>query len=215
MLAAPSQESITAVVLAGGRGLRMGGFDKGLQLFNDLPLAQHALNRLLPQVGNVIINSNRNHADYANFGVPVWPDSDALGEFAGPLAGMVAGLQHCTTPYFLTVPCDAPLFPADLAARLSTALAESNADFAVAASLDANGSLREQSVFCLMRASMLPSLLRYTAAGGRKVSDWTARHKVVQVAFDQPGDDPNAFFNANTLADLQSLAKPFKRPDLV
>ena len=215
MVAAPQNETITAVILAGGRGSRMGGVDKGLQLFNGLPLAQHALKRLQPQVGTVVLNANRNAAAYEMFGVSVWPDSDALGEFAGPLAGMVAGLQHCTTPYLLTVPCDAPLFPADLAARLSKALAGSNSDFAVAASLDANGTLREQSVFCLMRASMLPSLLRYTAAGGRKVSIWTAQHKVVQVTFDQPGDDPNAFFNANTLADLQSLAKPFKRPDLV
>ena len=215
MVAAPQKETITAVILAGGRGSRMGGVDKGLQLFNGVPLAQYALKRLQPQVASVMLNANRNLLEYEAFGVPVWPDDDELGEFAGPLAGITAALQHCTTPYLLTVPCDAPLFPADLAARLSAGLAQVQADFAVAASLEADGTLRAQSVFCLMRSSMLASLLRYTAAGGRKVSDWTAQYPVVQVAFNQPGDDANAFFNANTLADLQSLARPLTRFALI
>ena len=196
---------ITAVILAGGRGSRMGGLDKGLQLFNGVPLVLHALKRLQPQVGSVVINANRNLAAYQSFGVPVVTDPDGLDEFAGPLAGVQAALQHCSTPYLLTVPCDAPLFPVDLAVRLAAALAPSPADIAVAASLDSNATLREQSVFCLIRVETLASLVAYTAAGGRKVSSWTTQHRVVQVPFNLTGDDANAFFNANTLAALEGL----------
>ena len=217
---------ITGVVLAGGRGTRMGGVDKGLQLFNGVALAKHALDRLLPQVGHVMLNANRNILDYQSFGFPVWADTDEISylaelpdppaltaqpNFNGPLAGMLAALRHCTTPYLLTVPCDAPLFPADLALRLSNALVREAADIAVAASPDSDGKLRQQSVFCLMRADLLASLTHYTALGGRKVSDWTAQHRCVQVPFDQPADDPRAFFNVNTLdalSALQGLAKP-------
>ena len=226
---APIKANITGVVLAGGRGMRMGGVDKGLQLFKGVALIKHALDRLLPQVGHVMLNANRNLADYESFGVPVWADADEISQLAeppapfalpdppdlpelppspnfnGPLAGMMAALRHCTTPYLLTVPCDAPLFPADLASRLSVALVLAEADIAVAASPDADGRLHQQSVFCLLRSDLLASLTRYIAAGGRKVSDWTAQHKCVQVSFDQPADDPNAFFNANTLAALNAL----------
>ena len=108
---------ITALVLAGGRGSRMGGVDKGLQGFRGLPLALHALQRLQPQVGRVMISANRNLPAYEAFGVPVWPDG--LADHAGPLAGFLTALEHCTTPWLLTVPCDSPRFPADLAARLA------------------------------------------------------------------------------------------------
>ena len=207
MLAPPRKESITAVILAGGRGSRMGGVDKGLQHFHGVPLAQQALLRLLPQVGNVIINANRNIAEYESFGVPVWPDDNALGEFAGPLAGMTAALRHCTTPYLLTVPCDAPLFPLDLAARLANAFASADVDFAVA-SAPQSGLPGEpcspQPVFSLMKAAMRESLLAYTQPGGRKVSAWMLQHRVVYVPFDQAGDAANAFFNANTLEELNT-----------
>ena len=207
MLAPPRKESITAVILAGGRGSRMGGVDKGLQLFHGVPLAQQALLRLLPQVGNVIINANRNIAEYESFGVPVWPDDNALGDFAGPLAGMTAALRHCTTPYLLTVPCDAPLFPLDLAARLANAFASADVDFAVASAPHSGlpgEPCRPQPVFSLMRAAMLESLLAYTQLGGRKVSAWMLQHRVVYVPFDQAGDAANAFFNANTLEELNT-----------
>jgi molybdopterin-guanine dinucleotide biosynthesis protein A len=115
-------EAITGLILAGGRGSRMGGVDKGLQNFNGVPLALHTLMRLSPQVGEVMVNANRNLAAYEAFGVPVWPDSTGLGEFAGPLAGFLTGLERCETPYLLTVPCDTPLFPDDLVARLAQAL---------------------------------------------------------------------------------------------
>ena len=207
MLAPPRKESITAVILAGGRGSRMGGVDKGLQLFHGVPLAQQALLRLLPQVGNVIINANRNIAEYESFGVPVWPDDNAFGDFAGPLAGMTAALRHCTTPYLLTVPCDAPLFPLDLAARLANAFASADVDFAVA-SAPHSGLPGEpcspQPVFSLMKAAMRESLLAYTQLGGRKVSAWMLQHRVLYVPFDQAGDAANAFFNANTLEELNT-----------
>ena len=115
-----AREQITGLVLAGGRGSRMGGVDKGLQSYHGVPLALHALLRLAPQVGSAMINANRNLAAYESFGVPVWPD--ALPDFAGPLAGFLAGLEHCETPYLVTLPCDSPLFPEDLVARLAQAL---------------------------------------------------------------------------------------------
>ena len=198
-------ESITAVILAGGRGSRMGGVDKGLQNFNGVPLALHTLLRLSPQVGGVMINANRNLAAYESFGVPVWPDSTGLGEYAGPLAGFMTGLERCETPYLLTVPCDTPLFPHDLVSRLADAFEEHSADFAVASAPEEDGQLRPQPVFCLMGTHLLESLVSFTQSGGRKIDAWTALHKVVHVPFNLPGDDTQAFFNANTLAELHRL----------
>ena len=198
-------EAITAVILAGGRGSRMGGADKGLQNFNGVPLALHTLMRLSPQVGDVMINANRNLAAYESFGVPVWADATSLGEFAGPLAGFMTGLERCETPYLLTVPCDTPLFPHDLVARLADAFEADGADFAVASALEEDGQIKAQPVFCLMGIHMLESLIAFTKAGGRKIDAWTSQHKVVHVPFDLPGDDAQAFFNANTLAELHKL----------
>ena len=198
-------EAITGVILAGGRGSRMGGVDKGLQNFNGVPLALHTLMRLAPQVGQIMINANRNLSAYESFGVPVWPDATGLGDYAGPLAGFITGLERCETPYLLTVPCDTPLFPADLVDRMAEAMARENADFAVAAACEEDGQLRPQPVFCLMNVDMLESLAGFTQAGGRKIDAWTAQHKTVIVPFDQPGDTAHAFFNANTLAELHQL----------
>ncbi|WP_432731506.1 molybdenum cofactor guanylyltransferase MobA [Variovorax sp. W6] len=198
---------ITGLVLAGGRGSRMGGVDKGLQPFNGAPLALHAMRRLAPQVGTLMVNANRNLAEYEAFGAPVWPDS--LADYPGPLAGFLTGLEYCATPWLLTVPCDTPLFPPDLAARLAEAAVAGQADIAMAVapepSEDGGTALRPQPVFCLLRAGLRDSLLRYTTAGGRKVHTWIAQHRAVQVPFDRPGDAPDAFFNANTLAELHAL----------
>ncbi|KQX20673.1 molybdenum cofactor guanylyltransferase MobA [Variovorax sp. Root434] len=197
---------ITGLLLAGGRGSRMGGADKGLQPFNGEPLALHAIRRLGPQVGQLIVNANRNLADYEAFGVPVWPDS--LADYPGPLAGFLTGLEHCTTPWLLTVPCDTPLFPPDLAARLAEAVAAENAEIAMVNAPELSEGemvLRLQPVFCLLRADLRESLRRYTEAGGRKVQAWTAQHRTVHVPFNRPGDAPDAFFNANTLAELHAL----------
>jgi len=196
---------ITGLILAGGRGSRMGGVDKGLQNFNDVPLALHTQLRLSPQVGELLINANRNLAAYESFGVPVWPDAASLGDFAGPLAGFLTGLERCETAFMMTVPCDTPLFPRDLVLRLAAAMEAEDADIAIAAAREEDGQLRAQPVFCLMHSELLESVVRFTQSGGRKIDAWTALHKTVLVPFDLPSDDPKAFFNANTLAELHQL----------
>lgn len=194
-IAAPD---ITGLVLAGGRASRMGGVDKGLQTHRGMPMALYTLLRLQRQVGVVMVNANRNLAAYEAMGVAVWPD--ALPDYPGPLAGMLAGLEHGETPWLLTVPCDTPDFPDDLAARLGQAVAEQGADIAMAATRE-DGVLRNQPVFCLMRSMLMEDLMACLQAGERKIDRWTARHRCVSVEFD----DPAAFFNANTLDELRQL----------
>jgi molybdenum cofactor guanylyltransferase len=194
---------ITGVILAGGRGSRMGGADKGLQNFNGMPLALHTLMRLQPQVGEVMVNANRNLGAYESFGVPVWPD--VLGDYPGPLAGFLTALERCETPWLVTVPCDTPLFPHDLVARLAAAAQEHDAEIAMAAAREEDGQIRPQPVFCLMRVELMESLVKFTQSGGRKIDAWTVQHKTALVTFDQPGDEARAFFNANTLAELHQL----------
>ena len=192
------QPAITALLLAGGRGTRMGGVDKGLQEFNGTPLARHALARLAQQTlppAELAINANRHLDDYRAFGVPVWPDS--LPGFPGPLAGFLTGLAHCRTPLLLTLPCDVPRLPLSLCEQLAQALQVSGADIAMAS------AGRAQPVFCLMRAdtSLHDDLAARLAEGSRQVEAWTARHRRVTVPFD----DPHAFANANTLQELRAL----------
>ena len=194
------RDDITGLVLAGGRGSRMGGVDKGLQAHLGMPLAMHALLRLSPQVGEVMINANRNLAAYESMGAPVWPD--ALPDYPGPLAGFLAGLEHCATPYLATVPCDSPHFPADLVARLAERLDAAAAEIAIAATRE-DGELRLQPVFCLMNATVIESLIRFTASGQRKIDAWTATLRHVAVEFD----DARAFINANTVAELRGLQR--------
>ncbi len=198
---------ISAIILAGGRGTRMGGVDKGMQSFNGTPLALHAAQRLQRQqggpLGAVMINANRNRAAYEAFGVAVW--SDSLADYAGPLAGFLTGLEHCPTPYLLTLPCDTPLFPLDLVQRMARALDCDGAEIAMAAAPEEDGKLRAQPVFCLLRCELHASLMQFTAEGGRKIDRWTAQHRTVPVPFDLPGDEARAFFNANTLDELHSL----------
>lgn len=201
---------ITAIVLAGGRGSRMGGADKGLQNFQGTPLALHTVLRLQVQegdlVGELMINANRNLSAYEAFGAPVWPDT--LNDYAGPLAGFMTGLERCETPYLLTVPCDTPLFPLDLAQRMAKAFEDETTEIAMAAALEEDGQLRAQPVFCLMRVELLESLVAFTQAGGRKIDRWTDQHKTVLVPFNLPSDDARAFCNTNTLAELHALENP-------
>lgn len=199
------KQDITGLVLAGGRGSRMGGADKGLQNFNGVPLALYTLLRLQPQVGEVLVNANRNLSAYESFGVPVWPD--ALADYAGPLAGFLTGLEQCETPWLVTVPCDTPLFPADLVARLAQAAEREDAEIAMASGPEQDGQLRTQPVFCLLRRELLESLVKFTQGGGRKIDAWTALHRTVVVPFDRPADDPRAFYNANTLDELRGLER--------
>lgn len=202
----PTQH-ITGLILAGGQGQRMGGVDKGLQNFHDIPLALHTLMRLGPQVAHVMINANRNLTAYESFGASVWPD--ATTDFAGPLSGFLVGLEHAKTPYVLTVPCDTPRLPLDLAERLATAMALENAEIAMAAAPETDNKgqthIRTQPVFCLMKVELYEHLVQFTHAGGRKIDAWTGQHSTVIVPFDNPSDDPLAFTNVNTLSELQAL----------
>ena len=191
-------EDITGLVLCGGRGSRMGGADKGLQNFKGVPLAMHALLRLGLQTGHVMINANRNLAAYESMGVPVWPDP--IGDFAGPLAGWLAGLERCETPYLVTVPCDTPHFPADLVEKLAAALRAEDADIAMAATLE-DGQVQLQPVFCLLKTGLMESLVAYLHAGQAKIDRWTAQHRCATVVFD----DTAAFANANTAQELARL----------
>ena len=196
-------EDITGLVLAGGRGSRMGGVDKGLQNHLGMPLALHCLLRLQLQVGPAMLNANRNLGAYESMGVPVWPDLQA--DFAGPLAGMLVGLEHCETPWLVTVPCDTPNFPLDLVERLAAAAQTEDADIAMAATQepDAQGQpvVQVQPVFCLLKASLLESLQTFLDSGQRKIDRWTAQHRCAIAVFD----DSAAFFNANTVEELRRL----------
>ena len=195
-----AREDITGIVLAGGRGSRMGGVDKGLQNHKGVPLALHALLRLQPQVGEAMVNANRNLGAYESMGVPVWPD--AQSDFPGPLAGVLVGLERCETPYLVTVPCDTPNFPLDLVERLARGLHAEDAELAMAATRE-QGEVVAQPVFCLLKADLLESLVKYLQSGQRKVDRWMAQHRVATVVFD----DTLAFDNANTIEELQRLQR--------
>lgn len=194
-------ERITGAVLAGGRGSRMGGVDKGLQPFRGATMVQHVIERLAPQVDCMMINANQNLPVYRQLGVPVWPDE--IPGFAGPLAGLHASLRHCETAYLATVPCDSPFLPADLVARLRAGLLESDADLAVA--VTGSGEARQpQPVFCLLKRELLASLDDFLQAGGRKIGQWHAQLRAVEVRFE----DEAAFENINTLGELQKFDAP-------
>jgi molybdopterin-guanine dinucleotide biosynthesis protein A len=197
-IATIAREEITGLILAGGQGRRMGGIDKGLQSFRGIPLARHALQRLSPQVGQVAVNANRNVAAYAAMGAPVWPDT--APDFPGPLAGMLAGLARCETPYLAVVPCDAPQFPLDLVDRLARGLLRRNADLAMAATCHSDGSMQSQPVFCLLRSSLQERLASDLRRGAHKVERWIEQQAHATVVFE----DPSLFLNINTLPQLEN-----------
>ncbi|HAJ71882.1 MAG TPA: molybdenum cofactor guanylyltransferase MobA [Methylophilaceae bacterium] len=186
---------ISAIILSGGRASRMGGADKGLVIFQQKPLIQHVIERLTPQVDEILINANRELPSYERFSLAVLQDETP--DFIGPLAGFSLGLQHAKNDYLLTVPCDSPLLPQDLAQRLITKLIEQQAEIAVASS---NGNAHP--VFCLMKKSVLPSLTIFLAQGERKVSAWQKRQRYIEVDFSDCND---AFTNLNTFEDLKAL----------
>jgi molybdenum cofactor guanylyltransferase len=176
----------------------MGGADKGLLPFRGLSLIQHVIGRLSSQVDTLIINANQNLGEYAKFNLPVY--SDEIADYAGPLAGLQAGLRHCQTPYLLTSPCDSPLLPMNLAERMLDELRDNSADLAVAAT-GTMESLQLHPVFCLLKTELLPQLTSYLQSGGRKVREWQASQNMTQVCFP----DENAFRNLNTLEELRTL----------
>ena len=182
--------SVSGIILAGGLGRRMGGVDKGLQLLRGKPMIEHVLERLAPQVDEIVINANQNLERYAAFGHRVV--SDRISGFAGPLAGLHAGLEAISQPLALTVPCDSPFLPSDLVSRLRRHLGDN--DLAVAKTGD-----QAHPVFALVRRSVAENLQAFLAGGGRKIDAWYAALRVVEVQFD---DEADAFRNINTLEEL-------------
>jgi len=189
---------VTGLVLAGGQGSRMGGVDKGLAPFRGRPLVAHVIERLAPQVDEILVNANRNPEAYAGFGHRVV--ADEIPGFAGPLAGFERGLAHARGELVATVPCDSPFLPADLVSRLRAALEAANAEIAVAKT-----GAQSHPVFCLMRRGVHASLADFLASGQRKIDKWYAALAVVEVAFD---DEPEAFANINTRDELAGHEKP-------
>ena len=198
MTAFPSREAIAGVVLAGGLGRRMSGDgsgeDKGLRPFAGRPLAAHAIARLAPQVGALVINANRNIDAWRAFGLPVVPDR--LGGFVGPLAGLHAAMAWADAPWIATVPCDSPMLPVDLVARLAEAAAAADAQVAVART----GS-RAHPVFALAQRALAEDLERFLVSGRRRIDAWYAPLRVVEVPFE----DERAFVNINTPDELRQL----------
>ena len=186
---------ITGVILAGGRGRRMGGVDKGLQPLRGRPMVAWVIERFAPQVNEVLINANQNLERYGALGHRVIPDE--ITGFAGPLAGLHRGLTEAAHDLVATVPCDSPFLPRDLVARLRAALEHNQADIAVAKT-----GAQPHPVFCLCRRSVLPGLGAFLAGGGRKIDAWYVKLRVVEVAFD---DNPDAFSNINTGDELRAF----------
>lgn len=190
--------TVTGVVLAGGQGSRMGGVDKGLQEFRGKPMAAHAIERLAPQVDEILINANRNAQAYERFGHRVI--ADEIEGFAGPLAGFERGLAHARGELVVTVPCDSPFLHADLVARLRDALERDRAQVAVAKTGD-----QVHPVFCLMRREVHESLRQFLASGQRKIDRWYPQLRATLVGFD---DEAQAFMNVNTREELEALSRP-------
>ncbi len=191
---------ITGLILAGGRATRMGGVDKGLQPLNGEAMVAHVLRGLRPQVGAMLINANRNQDAYRKFGAPVLPD--LVTGYAGPLAGLHAGLAQCRTPWLVTAPCDSPLLPDDLVMRLAAALQRDDSDVAVAATGDESARQRHP-VFMLVKTSLLPQLSVWLDAGGRKVDDWLRSLKCAETPFDNEA----LFENVNTNEQLDQISQ--------
>jgi len=183
---------VAGVILAGGRGSRMGGQDKGWVIWQGRPLVEHVLERLLPQVDDVIISANRNVARYRGLGFPVVEDDHIRhGAYAGPLAGMLAGLERSTAAWVVCVPCDAPALPDDLVARL---LAGAGGDDAPALAVSGG---RRQPVFCLLPRTLAPRLAQALSAGERRPTVFLESIGAREVAFD----DESGFANLNAHGD--------------
>lgn len=191
-----TRADVTGIVLAGGQGRRMGNVDKGFVELAGRPLVAHVVARLAPQVATLVVNANRNANRYAEFGYPVV--ADTVGGYAGPLAGLHAGLAAAKTDFAVTSPCDSPFLPDDLVERLTAAFDARRIDIAVARTFD-----QAHPVFALARRSLLPHLAHFLESGGRKIDAWYATLPMAEVAFD---DEADAFRNINTPAELAQSA---------
>lgn len=182
----------------------MGGVDKGLQRHGGIALAELARRRLAPQVGRMAINANRNVETYRTMVADVWPDDQP--DFAGPLAGIMAGLTNATTPYLAIVPCDSPYFPHDLVSRLAQAMSAHDAQIAMAFTRDGDQP-QGQPVFALMRTDVRDHLAAALRRGQRKIMEWARELVLAEVLFD----DASAFANVNTLGELHALSQATDR----
>jgi molybdopterin-guanine dinucleotide biosynthesis protein A len=188
-------EGITGLVLAGGLARRMGGIDKGLVPLAGKPMVEHVLRGLEPQVARVLVNANRNLAEYGRYGYPVV--SDTMDGYLGPLAGTLSALKVIDTEFLLTVPCDSPLVAPDLARRMYQALASQRADLAVA-----HDGRRQQPVFLLLKRGLAADLQDYLASGERKIDRWFARHRLAEADLS---DRPDSFINVNEPEERERL----------
>ena len=187
---------IDAVILAGGMARRMGGDDKGLVELNGKTMIEHTIDRIKPQVKEILINANRNQTRYAEFGFKVI--SDEHTGFLGPLAGMISAMGQTEADYLLVVPCDCPLLPLDLVPRMLAAIKTEDAEIAVAS----DGEY-EQPVVLLLKPCLRDSMKAFLEAGERKVDFWYAKHHFVVESF---ADQASAFVNVNTPEQKQRLA---------
>lgn len=181
------RSSVTGAILAGGQATRMGGADKGLVLLNGMPLYQHVLRRLAPQVETVLISANRNIEEYKKSGCAVFPDS--LGGFKGPLAGILTILENSPTEWVAFSSCDTPLIPQDLVERLWN---EKNNRLAAYV----NDGTRVHPTLCLLHTDLIQPLQGYLAQGDRKLMIFLESQRAVAINFH---DIPQAFKNINTL----------------
>lgn len=195
------KNQITAVILAGGQGRRLGGQDKGLVEFNKHTLVEYVIKAIRPQVKTILIIANRHQANYADYGYPVL--ADQLKGYQGPLAGFASGMHVATTSYIVTVPCDGPFLASDLVTRLATALVRDNAELAVA-----HDGKRLQPVYALLAARLLPDLKDYLATGNRKIDLWYARYNIALADFS---DSAQSFRNINTPEDQRNFHKNLQK----
>jgi molybdopterin-guanine dinucleotide biosynthesis protein A len=195
MNTATPTNDITGVILAGGKARRMDGEDKGLIILKDRAMIDYIITALRPQVGNIIINANRNQKRYSAYGLPVV--ADMLGDYFGPLVGMATGMHATDQPYIVTVPCDSPFIPETLVETLYRTLDDKQAEISVA-----HDGARMQPVFALLRCELLPSLLAYLGGGGRKIDTWYSQHHIALADFS---GRPDTFMNLNTPEDKLAL----------
>jgi molybdopterin-guanine dinucleotide biosynthesis protein A len=195
MTTATPVQDITGVILAGGKARRMEGADKGLITLHGRPMIDYIISALRPQVGNMIINANRNTEQYSTRGLPVV--TDMLDDYLGPLVGMATGMHTTDKPYIVTAPCDSPFIPDTLVETLYHALHDNQAEISVA-----HDGVRMQPVFALLRCELLPGLLAYLEDGGRKIDSWYDRHRLALADFS---DLPDTFLNLNTPEDRLAL----------
>lgn len=189
------KNTVTGVILAGGEARRMGGQDKGLIQIAGKPMIEYILDAIAGQVNTVIINANRNQDRYRCYGYPVI--GDEFEGFNGPLAGMASCMGKINTELMLTVPCDSPYIPEDLAKRLYRQLREKHADISAA-----HDGKRIQPVFALMKCNLLSSLLDYLNQGDRKIDRWFGQHHLAVTDFS---DKPETFININTPEDIEQI----------